>query len=120
VWVVRFYEGWELYRRGWKKVTQELLANVDATEQQKINSDMAFIGRMIAGEWAKKGLNRRIYTRHVSVWGNALLEGIARDEETQIVSSIRQDVLHLLDRTIPVDAIIPERYYARAEGESFW
>src|SRR5688572_19748648 len=32
-WIVRFYSGWELYRRGWIKMTDELVAQVDDPTQ---------------------------------------------------------------------------------------
>jgi hypothetical protein len=121
VWVVRYYEGWELYRRGWKKATNELLTNIDdPTETEYLTDKMAGIGRSIAGEWAKKSNRRVIHTRHVSVWGNALLEAVARGEELQLVDSIERDVNKLLDKKLPLDAITLERYYARKDDDFFW
>lgn len=121
VWIVRYYEGWELYRRGWKKATRELLANIDDPDEVKyLSAKMADIGRSISGEWAKKTNQRVIRTQHVSVWGNALLEAIARGEERQLVDTIDRDVNKLLDKKLPLNAITPERYYARGDDDYFW
>lgn len=119
-WVVRYYQGWEVYRRGWLQMTDELLESVDDPElAQQISRKMADLGLAICGEWAKKSRERTIYTSHVSVWGNALLEAMARGEELQLISSIQRDVDGLLARKLDKEAVTAERYYARDESDPF-
>src|SRR5690606_25037101 len=99
MWVVRFYQGWKIYPRGWLRMTNELLETVDDPQLvEQISIRMADLGQTICGEWAKKSDERRIYTSHVAAWGNALLEAMARGEELQLISSIQRDVDSLLAR----------------------
>jgi len=49
LWVVRFYEGWELYSNGWTKVTADSLGGVtDPALAQQIKTKMDMIGETIA------------------------------------------------------------------------
>lgn len=119
-WIVRFYNGWELYRRGWIKMTDELLSQIDNPEEAaEIKTKIDRIGRLVSGEWAKKSENRTIYLRHVSIWGNSLLESLDRGEPLKLINQINQDVDNLLAHNIKPDIITADRYYAPDEDDPF-
>lgn len=119
-WIVRFYKGWELYRRGWIKMTNELVAQVEDPNQIKeIQYKVDRIGRLVSGEWAKKTDTRTIYLRHVSIWGNALLESLDRNEALPLVNRVNQDVDDLLAHRIKADIITAERYFPADEDDPF-
>ncbi len=120
VWIKRYYLGWELYRRGWLRMTNELLETIDDPAMaDQISIKMADLGQSIAGEWAKKSRYRTIHTRHVSVWGNALLEAMARGDEWQLINHIQQDVDLLLAHQLAADDVTLDRYYARDDNDPF-
>jgi len=119
-WIVRFYEGWELYRRGWIKMTNELMAQVDNPHDAKeIKFKIDRIGRLVSGEWAKKSEKRCIYLRHVSIWGNSLLESLDRGEPLKLINKINRDVDDLLAHKLSPDVITANRYYAPDEDDPF-
>lgn len=119
-WVYRFYNGWELYNRGWIKMTNELVAQVKDPDQiEEIRDKIGRIGRLVSGEWAKKSDTRTIYLSHVSVWGNALLESLARDEALPLINRVNQDVDDLLAHRISPDVITADRYFPQDEDDPF-
>ncbi|HSX85892.1 MAG TPA: hypothetical protein VLE50_10830 [Cellvibrio sp.] len=119
-WIARFYNGWELYRRGWIKMTDELIAQVEDPNQVKeIRYKIDRIGRLVSGEWAKKSDTRTIYLRHVSIWGNALLESLDRDQALPLINRVNQDVDDLLANRINPDIITAERYFPADEDDPF-
>ena len=120
VWVKRYYLGWELYRRGWLDVTQDLVNQIDDPAlASEVNNKMLAIGRAVAGEWAKKTNTRKIFTRHVAVWGNALVESMNRGEELKLINIVQKDVNQLLADKLSVDAIKADRYYAPDKDDVF-
>ena len=111
-WVQRFYHGWELYRRGWLKATEELVITVDTeAERNEVREKMLIAGRLIAPEWAKKKGYRVINTGHVAIWGNSLRASIKHKEQIKILDSILLDVNGLLTKNITPNIITAERYY---------
>lgn len=119
-WIVRFYSGWELYRRGWIKMTDELMAQVDnPAEAKEIKFKIDRIGRLVAGEWAKKSETRTIYLRHVSIWGNSLLESLDRGDPLPLINRINQDVDDLLAHKITPDIITADRYFPVDKDDPF-
>ena len=119
-WIVRFYNGWELYRRGWTKMTNELIDQIEDPQQAKeIRVKIDRIGRLVSAEWAKKSDTRTIYTRHVSVWGNALLESLDRNEALPLVNRVNKDVSDLLAHRINADVITAERYFPVDANDPF-
>jgi hypothetical protein len=119
-WILRFYNGWELYRRGWVKMTHELVTQVEDPRQiNEITEKMERIGRLVSGEWAKKTDKRTIYVRQVSIWGNALLESIDRNEPLSLVTRVNQDVDDLLAHKINPDIITADRYFPPDENDPF-
>lgn len=118
LWVLRFYKGWELYHNGWTQVTDNSLEGVtDPLLAQEIKLKMDMIGVNIASEWAKAKDDRRIYTRHVVVWGNALIEAIKRGEELKLINRVLKDVNNLVAKKIHMDDIKAERYYAKDKDD---
>lgn len=112
LWIVRFYQGWELYRRGWTKMTEELVSQLhDPSQAPEVREKIGIVGFKMSSEWAKKADTRTIYLRHVSVWGNALLESIERDDALNLVNRVDQDIDDLIARRITPDLISAERYY---------
>lgn len=119
-WILRFYNGWELYRRGWVKMTAELMEQVqDPSQAKEIKFKIDRIGRLVSGEWAKKADTRTIYLRHVAIWGNALLESLDRNEALPLINRINQDVEDLLAQRIGADVITADRYYPQDENDPF-
>ena len=120
LWVERFYMGWEVYRRGWLKTTNELLEQIETpAEQRKFKKKMDKLGFAICSEWAKKSKTRRIYTRHVSVWGNALVESLDRGEYEQLIEKVQADVNALLAHQLEPEVITAGRYYPEDENNPF-
>jgi len=120
MWVIRFYNGWELYRNGWSKVTEDSLYGVtDPALVQEIRSKMGLIGEGIACEWAKNKKDRRILTRHIVVWGNALVESIKRDQELPLINRVLADVNNLLLNHVALDDVKAERYFPRDGDDVF-
>jgi hypothetical protein len=120
LWVIRFYKGWELYRNGWTQTTEDSLINVkDPLLAQEIRTKMNLIGSSVAVEWAKSKKDRRILTRHVVVWGNALIESIKRDEELMLINKVINDIDGLMENKIHLDDVKAERYYAKDKDDIF-
>ncbi|MES2675680.1 MAG: hypothetical protein V4660_15675 [Pseudomonadota bacterium] len=120
LWVFRFYKGWELYRNGWSQVISDSLIGVtDPVVAQEIKTKMEFIGSTIATEWAKTKKDRRILTRHVVVWGNALIESIKRGERVTLINKVLSDVTGLLSGAIDLDDVKAERYYPKDKDDVF-
>jgi hypothetical protein len=117
-WVIRFYEGWELYPRGWNKITQELLMKIKNPQiAQLIKTKMNRAGLLISSEWAKDNHCRTISTRHVALWGNALMKSVDRGESLQLIDRVTADVQGLLARKISADAISADRFYQSYEDD---
>lgn len=120
MWVLRFYQGWELYHNGWTRVTVDSLRTVtDPVEAEAIKSHMYIIGKNIAGEWAKNKKERRVLTKHVAVWGNALVESIKRGKELALVEKIDIDITNLLAERLSINDIKPERYFPADKDDVF-
>ncbi len=120
LWVIRFYKGWELYRNGWSKVTEDSLYGVtDPALAREIRDKMGLIGEGIACEWAKNKKDRRILTRHVVVWGNALVESIKREQQLGLINRVLADLNGLLLNQVALDDIKAERYFPRDGDDVF-
>lgn len=113
LWIVRFYKGWELYRRGWLSMTDELMSQIsNPSEAEEIEERIYRVGVKMSSEWAKKSDTRTIYLRHVYVWGNALLESIEQNNCLELVTRVEQDIDDLIARKIDKTAITADRYFA--------
>lgn len=122
LWVLRFYKGWELYRNGWTQVTSDSLIGVKNPQHaHEIRTKMDLIGSGIASEWAKSKSTRRVLTRHVVVWGNALIESIKRGEpeEITLINRVLSDLNGLLEKNIDLDEVKADRYYPKDKDDVF-
>jgi hypothetical protein len=121
LWVIRFYEGWELYRNGWTKVTADSLVGVkDPAVAKEIKTKMDYIGEGIAKEWPKSKKDRRILTRHIVVWGNALIESMKRDQELALINRVVADLDGLMANQVGIEDIKAERYFPRDKDDVFF
>lgn len=117
-WVIRFYEGWNLYQDGWKRTSRDILLSVDdADKKNTLRSKLAHLGKLISGEWAKNSYDRTIRSRELSIWAQALLKSINRNKEAQLIDRVTRDVnalrAHELDRL----DISVKRYFDVAKDE---
>lgn len=120
LWIQRFYMGWEIYRNGWLKVTNQLTEQTaDDQDKKIIEKKMQQIGLKISCEWAKKSRHRKIFTRHVSIWGNALLESLDRNEPLLLIDKVNADVDALLAHKLQPKTITENRYYPQDENNPF-
>jgi hypothetical protein len=120
LWVVRFYHGWELYSNGWNKVTEDSLYGVkDPALAKEIRTKMGMIGETIACEWPKNKKDRRILTRHIVVWGNALVESIKRGEELNLINRVLADARGLVGDQVAIDDVNAERYFPQDKDDVF-
>lgn len=111
-WVERFYQGWELYPTGWNRISQDLAAKIaDPAAKPEIAAKLRRLGIAIAAEWAKDNAVRRITTRHVGIWGNALQKSAERAEIAAILDRVLDDVDNLLNNRIAADIITENRFY---------
>lgn len=111
-WVVRFYQGWDLYQDGWQMTTRDILTSVeDDAKKRRLESKLADLGKLIAGEWAKESGDRVIRSRELSIWGQALVKSLDRGEEEEFVNQVSSDVDALLSNRIDPAAITLKRYH---------
>jgi hypothetical protein len=121
VWIVRFYEGWELYRQGWQDVTREVLEAVaDSPDHAYVQSAMARLGKRISAEWAKDSRDRRIRTPTVVAWGTALQHSVQQAEVADLVRRVEADVTDLLAGRLDPREIRFERYYPESDDGDFF
>lgn len=115
-WVIRFYQGSEIYPNGWNVVTRDVLLSLKSPEAARdVETEMADIGLLIAGEWAKNNETRQINTRHVSIWGNAVLKSIEHGETKAIIDRVQGDVEDLLANRISASVITENRFYSEED-----
>ncbi len=119
-WVTRFYEGWQLYPRGWNDLVPEVLSEVeDPIERNALRAELYDAGRFIASEWAKDVDTRKVRTQQLSIWGNALREAVMRGETPEMIEQIARDVDRLETQRLSYSDITEERYYAEDEDDVF-
>lgn len=119
-WVIRFYQGWTLYPNGWNNITKGLLAKLkDRQTADAVKAKMDHLGVVISSEWAKNNKTRLISSRHVSVWGNALMKSLDYGDTLQLIDRVAKDIGDLLEHKIPDDTITAQRYYADDEEIAF-
>lgn len=110
-WVVRFYKGWRLYQDGWHATTRDVLHGIeDDAKRQRMESKMARLGKLISAEWAKNSDGRRIRSRELSIWGQALLKALNRGEEEQFIDDVTRDTRELLAGRLDPTDISLKRY----------
>jgi len=110
-WVYRFYNGWELYSRGWLQATDELADSlVLSDEKARGRALMDEIGLLIAPDWAKSDPHRTIKIRHVALWGNVILKGMVMDEQFPVLYKIRDDAQQMLAGNLDPKIVKKDRY----------
>lgn len=120
LWVKRFYTGWRLYAEGWVELVPEVLSEVDDPQlRAELEAELYDMGRDIASEWAKDTEERRVYTRHLSVWGNAMRDAIASGETKEMIEQISHDVDKLMNNVLTVGDITASRYQDFEEDDVF-
>lgn len=118
--VKRFYEGWRLYQEGWNDLVPEVLETIDSPEQRReLEQRLRGIGMNVASEWAKTREAGKIETRHLSVWGNAMRDAMARGDTSRMIDRIGRDVDRIMDDRLKVSEISAERYYQQDEDDVF-
>lgn len=111
VWVVRFYKGWDLYQDGWDTMTRDILLAIDDdARKDRVRRKLAALGKLISGEWAKESDNRRIRSRELSIWGQALLKSINHEQQEELVDRVASDVNALLTHELDQTDINLQRY----------
>lgn len=111
LWVVRFYKGWSGFTRGWLDVSEDLIDGVESDRQAIVKQKLVAMGKQVSGEWAKKSDQRLIYTKTLSIWGDALNEAIYAGQIEPVIDSITTDVAAMLSRQLHADAISLQRYF---------
>jgi len=109
-WVQRFYQGGNLVP-GWLAVSEQVLQRLNAAEKASVSGRLLQLGMRIGSEWAKDNAVRRIHTRTVAVWRDALLEALRREDLEAFLSLLEEDVTALLATQLDADEILFERYY---------
>lgn len=111
-WVERFYRGWELYPTGWIEISRDLTTKLaDPSLKHQTQAKLERLGAAIAAEWAKDNTVRRITTRHIAIWGEALRKSAERAELPSVLDRVLDDVDNLLNSRIAVDVITENRFY---------
>jgi hypothetical protein len=115
-WVINFYQGTEFYPRGWSRICADLVhKHPDPVSASEVHNKLEHLGLMIAGEWAKNNQTRLITSRHVAIWGNALLKSAEQGEALVLLGKVTIDVEDLLAKRLAADAITEDRFYAEED-----
>jgi len=119
-WIIRFYQGSAIYRRGWNDLVPDVIAGIEPPEQQQaLERQLHSIGRRISADWAKDNSVRQITTAHLATWGQAMNESVVRDEQVELVQQIARDVDRLLQNQLEPQAIVASRYYPEDNKDVF-
>lgn len=114
MWVERFYLGWELFSRGWLKATDELVATLEDPGEQAQAKQLSFdLGKIVSAEWALENDIRKVNSQHLSIWGNALMESMTRQEQLLMLNKILADAKAVVNESLPAKEFHSERYYAQ-------
>ncbi len=110
-WVRSFYTG-NLLSAGWLTMTDEVLDGLPAEQAVAADRQLAQLGRQIGAEWAKDNTVRRLDTRCIVVWQEALVEALYQDELPAFLLLLQADVDALLQGSLAAEDIVLERYYS--------
>ena len=112
LWVRHLYLGWELYSNGWLALSGELANTIEDKRQREIaKQKLIVMGRIVSPEWAKHKKFSTIKTRHLIIWGNALNESPAHNEQLKIIDQVLADANLLIKGQLSAKDIRAERYY---------
>ena len=119
-WVIRFYQGWEGYPRGWRDISREATVAVTAEQRATVEKKFMRLGKFVSSEWAKDSSSRVIFTRTIAAWGDALYEAAERGEVNTLLDHVGSDVEALLSHELDTDSITLDRYYeSSADDDPF-
>lgn len=110
LWVARFYEGFNV-APGWLHMLQQVHARIDDAAKEEINAELFDLGGRIGSEWAKDNNVRKVSTRIVAVWRDALMEALSMKDLENYLERLRIDVDSLLSGALDPEQIRFERYY---------
>lgn len=119
-WIRRFYEGSVIYPIGWNYMSEGVLESLDTQKQKNVMARrLQQLGILICIEWAQNNRIRKIDSKAVAVWGNALRTAVERKEQSKFVSKIELDVNDLLSGKLDASQIVRERYYPPEDYDNF-
>lgn len=116
LWVVRFYDGWAFYPRGWKWLIDEVDSTVSDKDRAQMLQLMTSLGEKISAEWSKDRRARTVNTTHLLIWGDALKLAVKDSSQLELANRISLDVDELLERRLQPDDINLDRYFGAPEG----
>lgn len=117
-WIQVFYEGNAL-SPGWIHLSSELVFEAEEDRKVTYARKMQTLGRLIAAEWAQNNNVRLIDTRCASIWRDALLEAVSRDDLDNYIQRFEADVNAILAGELSKGDIQLERYYEVEEFDFF-
>ena len=119
-WIIRFYQGSAVYRRGWNDLVPDVVDSIEPPEQQQaLEQKLHSLGKKIAADWAKDNNARQITSAHLATWGQAMNESVVNDEQIELVQEIARDLDRLLRHKLKIQAIVASRYYPEDEDDVF-
>ena len=97
-WFKTFQEGTFLID-GWQTITEELLANTPASLREHQRKRLEQLGLKIGMEWSKDNDIRRVDTKMLQQWGQALKKAAKKNPEQlpEIIVSIDQEISNILN-----------------------
>jgi hypothetical protein len=110
LWVARFYEGFNV-APGWLHMMQQVNIRIAVEAKAGTNAELFDLGGRIGSEWAKDNGVRKINTRVVAVWRDALMEALTQNDLENFLARLQQDVDGLLSGELDPGQIQFERYY---------
>jgi hypothetical protein len=110
--VLKFYSG-SAGRPGWNRRQSEILELLGPEEARFAEPQLVLLGQQISSEWSKPDPLRRIPSRTLALWGDALRKARDADRLAPVLDRIREDVGSVLRGELPSSALTPARYEAR-------
>jgi hypothetical protein len=97
-WFDTFQRG-TLYAKGWRDITEELVAKAPAEFQSDLQRRLDELGMKIGREWSRSNDVRKIDSAMLRQWGDMLRQAAEAQPERipQVVSRLDQKVVALLD-----------------------
>jgi hypothetical protein len=108
-WVLRFYKGYGVVL-GWQAQESTLAKMLAADEYVVLSPQLAYLGQIVAGEWAKHNDLRRIDNEILILWGNVLRRAAKDKKAGEAVERIVQDAHAVLANELEKSAVKKDRY----------
>jgi len=109
-WVKQFYSGSVLYPYGWLELQHWLLRATVASSREETADKVRRLGQEIAAEWAKDNRLRRISSAMLVLWSEVIQKAVETGSQLAAIDRIEADVIAILDRRLPPEAINAKRY----------